>query len=278
MYSTTNGLLIQKMDNTEKFIKYNTIGPGGKPCNIHFKISKDYTQTYMFGDYSRNSGIEGIWLTHIETNEFKIGEPELFAYPNDVKKEFSDLGFDLGKKITILKARFSLVEFDDGSMAICGHIISPWYGGVDRHGSTAIGFFGGPLITAFIDKGSMQCKFSVLPRKMNDPAVGDGIYIPFRDKLVIIYNDFTNNLIRDSVQAKGGKVNKEDNTPLSLGYVVLRKDGTVEIKKMLANRRELKSDLSTNEYLKIADNKWLIPSRYYDQKNYDHRIAIITIE
>lgn len=277
MYRPIMKFLIQKEDNTEQFIRYDTILSGLKPCNARFKIAKD-GQTLIFGDYIGKSGIDGIWYAKAKVNQFAIESPEIFEYPADFKAGLKSIGFDFNST-TIMSTNFSLVEFDNGDMAICGHPVLKGSGISMRNAMTTNTsyFRAGPLLTGFIDHSTRQCNFSLLPRSINDPVVGEGVFLPYKDKLVILYNDVTFNFIADSLKAKGIKPDKDDYRFLSLGYAVVKKDGSIERKKLLVNRQDLKTDLSTNEFFRVSKNEILIPSRFYDQKHNSHHAALITI-
>lgn len=272
MYSATNYLVLQTSGGKEKFIKCNTLLQGKEFYNVHFKASQQSSKLYVFGDYSSNGGVEGIWLSEINTDQLELSKPVLYLYPDDIRKTFSDLKLSLKDKKSFAYSNFSMVEFENGDMAICGYSVSPWYGG------GPVGFFGDPIVSLFITNNKSDYKYSILPRKLNDPLIADGIYIPFKDKLVVLYNDFTINLIRDSLQANGIKPKAENYPTASLAYAIINKNGVVEKKHILINRQEIKMDLSPNECRQISTKEVVIPSRYYAQKDLEHKLAIIKIE
>jgi hypothetical protein len=277
-------ILIQKANNTERLIEFNTIDEENKVYDIHFKISKDNSKTYLFGDYAGTIEKAGIWLAEIETEKFKINKPVLISYPEDFKKRVHNLGFGAKKRgeYGIISVDYELVEFENGDIALCGSPVSK----DDRRSNDMFNgkssgyvlFFGGPVIVSFISSNKKQNVFTMIPRNQNYNSGSAGIYIPYHNKLIVFYNDYAKNingdLLSDDVHQKGGAIFKE----LSLAYAIILKAGTVESRKLIEEGLSRMNYYNTGECEIISDKKLLIPSVSLERKTEILKVVNITIE
>lgn len=279
-YRPVSKLLFQKADNSERFLRFDTIGNGLMPRNIRFEKSKDQLRTYIFGDYRGATGIDGVWYAEADLDNQIIRPSQRFAYTDDLKKTAAGSGYDFNSW-SVIGSRLELVEFEDGDIAIAGYPIHRGTGistGMKNNIVNTLSYGAGPMMVARIDRAAQQCRFSILPRSIDNPSVGNGIFVPYREKLIIFYNDLTIHFISDSLKNHDAKPTKNDYKNLSLGYVILNKDGSVASKRLLVNRETMNADLSTNEVVKMAQNKLFFPSRFYYKKRNYYQSVTVTIE
>ena len=103
------------------------------------------------------------------------------------------------------------------------------------------------------------------------------MFIPYHDKLVVVYNDYAkyiNSELTDKVDPIRINMVRE----LSLASAVVNKDGTIENRKMLAEgiARMNFFDISSKEI--VSDKKWVIPSAATDKETDQMKVAVVTVE
>jgi len=279
---SVKGILLQKVNNTEVFIDANFLDEEHRLVDAHFGISKYSSKTILFGDYLDKNWGAGIWLTDIESENLKINKALLIPYPEDFAKRVCNLGF--GKRLKdnygLETLDYEMAEFENGDIAFCGSPTNHGLAGVylvnaDRDFSSAASIYSGPIMAAFISSNRKQNVFTMIPRYLDTDAGIKGIFITYKDKLLVFYNDFEKNitgeLLSDDVQQKKKGI-------LSLAYASILKDGKIESRTIL----ELGS--SKDDYYKtkngkiISDRKILIPYSNAEKKSNVIKVANISIE
>ena len=275
-------LLIQKADNTEQLFEFNTIDGDHKPYDIHFAVAKSNLKIYMFGNYEGVAVKAGIWFTEIETDKLNINTPVSIPYPDDFKKRVHKLGFGDKRKgeYGILGVDYELVEFENGDIALCGNPVSR-DDRTSNFGNTHSGYvmyFGGPVFVCFINNDKKGNVFTMIPRNQNYCSGSKGVYIPYHDKLIVFYNDYAKNLrediLSDDVHQQSGAIVRE----LSLAYAIIKKDGTIESRKLMEEGLSRLNYYNTGDCNIISDKKLLIPSASVEKKTDIIKVATITIE
>ena len=282
------GILIQKLDNKEK---YQEVGAGqsdGSLLNGHIRNAKDNSRVYIFGDYSGEIGSAGLWLADIESQNFRIGRTTLFPYPDDLKEKVYKIGFGVKKhgNYGILDIDYELVEFDNGSLALCGNAISEKdnryveYGSQGSLGQTHgyIMYFAGPIMAAFFDKSRIGKSFAMIPRNENLSLGSGGIYLPYQDKLIVFYNDYKKNIegeiLENDVHKSGGAIVHE----LSLAYAVIGMNGAIQERKLIAEGVSRMNCYNTQRYQMLGERTLMIPSVSTDKKSNAFKVAVISME
>ena len=266
-------ILIQKVNNSEHLVEFNTIGEENI-YDIHFKVLKNTAKVYLFGDYAGPIYFAGIWLTDIETETFKINKPVLIPYPEDFAKRVYKIGFADRKKSNygILNTDYEMVEFENGDLAFCGSPV------LKMVGIKYTVYFGGPVIVAFLSKDLKKNLFTMIPRHQNHCSGSACVYIPYHDKLIVFYNDYVKNinseLLNDDVHQKGGAIFRE----LSLAYAIIKKDGSIESRKLIEEGLSRMNFYNTAECEIISDKKLFIPSVSEEKKTEIMKVAKIIIE
>jgi hypothetical protein len=277
----TKKILIQKSNNTERLTDAETWASGVELHNARFKGSKDQTKIYVFGDHSGTVANGGIWLSEIQSDKLNVTKPKTFSYPEDFKRRVYDIGFGERKRgdYGIVDADLQLTEFENGDLAICGSPLLRHDGtSTDINGKVSgyISFFAGPVMMAFL-KGKNEPVFTMIPRYQNYCGGSTSLFIPYQDKLVIIYNDYAK-YINDELTDKVNPVRINMVRELSLAGAVVNKNGKIESRKMLAEgiARMNFYDISSCEFL--SDKKLLIPSVSADKKTDEMKVVVVTVE
>ena len=274
--SIVQKFLIIKSDNTEHVSDVEAWSSESEFRNARFQISNDLTKVYVFGDYSGEVANAGIWISEIQGGKLNVSKPKIFPYPEDFKKRICAMGFGEKKKgnYGIWDADLQLAEFENGDIAIAGSPLhQDFVASTDSHGQlkSSASFLVGPVMTAFIK--SSASTFTMIPRTQHHNSGSKSLFIPYNDKLVVIYNDFAkyiNEKLTDDVDPGRIKMLKD----LSLAAAVINKDGTIVSRKMLV--QENSYNTSYCEFL--SDKKMLIPSASLDKKTDDMKVVVVTIE
>ena len=278
------GIYMQKLDGKEKYQDYSGDEGNGFLLNCHLKNSKDNSKLYLFGDYSGAIGSAGIWTSELESDKLHISKPSYFPYTDELKQSVYKMGFGVKKKgdYGILDVDYQLVEFDNGSFAVCGNPIAREdnrrvYGMGDNTVHGYVIYYAGPLIMAYMDKNRKGKTFSMIRRNQNMSVGSEGIFIPYQDKLIVFYNDYKANLkegaSEDKVSQKGGTIVHE----LSLAYAVVDNNGVVKERKLLAEGVSRMNCFNTKLYQKRSENKYEVPSESLDKKTDSYKVVEITI-
>jgi hypothetical protein len=279
--SIARKIWLQKTNNAEKLIDAETWANQLELHNVHFKAAKGGEKLYMFGDYAGTVANAGIWVSEIQTEKNTVSRPKLFAYAEDFKKRIYDIGFGERKKgnYGILDADLELTEFENGDLAVCGSPLlrnDGTWNDVDGKRKGYISFFAGPVMIAFL-KAKAEPVFTLIPRYQNYCGGSKSLFVPYRDKLVIIYNDYAkyiNNELTDKVDPIRVNMVRE----LSLAGAVVNKSGVIESRKMLVEGIARMNFFDISSCQALSGKKWLIPSAAADKKTDAMKVAVVTME
>jgi hypothetical protein len=273
--------LLQNSKNAERITDAESFGSESELHNIRFHLSKDNSKLYVFGDYSGTIANAGIWLSEIQPDNLRVSKPKLIPYPDDFKERVYNIGFGDKKKgeYGVLDADYQLAEFENGEVAICGSPLlrhdGTWS---DLNGKSKgyVTFFAGPVMMAFI-KGNNKAVFTMLPRYQHYCGGSKSIYIPYKDKLVVIYNDYEK-YINDKLTDKVNPIRLNMVKELSLAGAIVNKDGTIETRKMLAEGIARMNFYNIADCEFLSDRKLLIPPASADKRNDDIKVVVVAVE
>lgn len=278
--STVKKILILSQ-STFKQTDMSTIAGGTELNNVEFRTSKDQSKIYLFGDYRGEIANAGIWIAEMPTATLKIGKPRLIPYSEQVIRSVYNIGFGERKRSVygIRGTSYELTEFENGDLALCGSPLAKddrtYFDNGRNRGSVYL--YSGPVIMAFL-QAKKEVVFSLIPRHHIYCGGSASIYIPYKDKLVVLYTDYYKNFkekfLPDDVWQKAGT----SITNYCLGYAIIKKDGSLESRGMLAEGITRMSYFNTSNYSLISENKVSIPSAGIDKKSESLKVAVVTIE
>ncbi|MFT3843433.1 MAG: hypothetical protein QM725_00120 [Lacibacter sp.] len=274
----TKGFFVQRMDNSERMIPFNTIGAGFTPEHLHIQPSADFSKLYACGDYSGDRFMEGVWVVEIQSQQFRLNKPSVFTYPDDFKKRMYKTGFGTRKKdnYTVMPVDYQLIEFANGDFALGGYAKSKTEM-THASGKTYITLLAGPVVTIFMDKGFKQANFAMIPRNHVIRSGSEGIFVPYKDKLVVLYNDYAKNFDEDLSDASVDRIRVNMVKEVALGYAVINKEAKIEQRKLLSEGISRMNYFNTMNFQKLSDTHFLIPSAADDKKTDMNKVADVTI-
>ncbi len=264
------GVIVQRLDNKERFLSYEVLGNGSNPHHLHFKSSKDNTKLYIFGNYAEHGYSMGVWLAELKIADFKLSAPAIFPYTEEFTKQAYETGFGDRKKgnYSVVGVDYNLIEFENGDLALCG------YPEIITQGQKYQTSLAGPVIMAFIEKKQKQVTFSMIPRNQHNGGGSDAIYIPYHEKLIVVYNDYAKRFEGEVSPKDVDRIRINMVKELSLGYAIVKKDGTIQEKKILIDGSARMDFFVTNQHVQLSDASLLIP--YSDEiKQSDVRNVVI---
>ncbi|HKO81917.1 MAG TPA: hypothetical protein VJU78_16035 [Chitinophagaceae bacterium] len=215
--------------------------PGGKPYQALAVASKKTNEVYITGTYATGAAgfLVGVFNQVVSTNDFKAGQIQTTTFSEELVKQ---LARDKGDWASTKSNKFGLVHLDmrayaleDGAIAMAGEFIEKGLTG-KMHGYKISGCL---LNVHFNETGTV---IGYIPRYRASMAgtIADSYYAsPYKDKLLVFYNDHADNLKLD-VSDGSGNYSK---SVLVVGS--MDKDGKI--------KRENIMDLTKDDFLPVAD-------------------------
>jgi len=277
-YDEAKYVYFQKSDNSDRMIDVLSLGAGTAIYELRFELTKDQSKTFAFGNYAAPMFCDGIWTAELKLGDFKFTNARKLQYPDEFKKNINKLGFgDKHKGVYgVFAIRYSLFEFGDGDVVLSGNPVLYDYK-TSTSGRQSSDWFAGPIVMAFINRKN-EPVFSMIPRHQNFGNGSKAIMVPYNDKLVVIYNDYEKNikgeLQPDRVHQKG----RFGLTELTLAYAIVKKDGTIESRKLLSEGISKKNYFNTGFRQFVTDRKLLIPTAISEKETEVPKVAVVTID
>ncbi|NCU04897.1 MAG: hypothetical protein GXC73_13005 [Chitinophagaceae bacterium] len=272
------GFLVQRIDNSERVIPFNIIGANFTPEHLRIQPSADFSKLYACGDYSGDRNMEGVFVVELNTQQFRLSKPFVFAYPEEFKERMYKTGFGTRKKdnYTVMPVDYQLIEVANGEFALGGYAKTK-YEGSSTSGRARITFLAGPVVTIFFDKEFKQANFAMIPRNHTMRSGSAGIFLPYQGKLVVLYNDYAKNFDEDLSDASVDRIRINMVKEVALGYAVINKNGKIEQRKLLTEGISRMNYFNTMNFKKLSETHIVIPSAADDKKTDMNKVASITI-
>lgn len=272
---------LQNANGNEKLMDIKSWYSDVELRDVRFESSKDQSKIFAFGEYKGAVANGGIWISEIQIDKLSLAIPKTFPYPDEFKKQVYDIGFADKKKDNygILDAELQLSEFENGDLVIGGSPLLRHDGTyTDSKGGRGgyVTYFAGPVMMMFLND-KKEPSFGMLPRYQWHCGGSKSIFIPYKNKLVVVYNDVEKNINEqpntEEVRMKGINMAKE----LSLASAIVNKSGKVETKQLLAGGISRLTFFNTSSCDFISDMNLRIPAVATD-KNGERLAAIITVK
>lgn len=280
--STVKKILVLSQ-STIKQTDMSSIAGGTELNNVEFRASKDQSKIYLYGDYRGEIANAGIWISEMSNATLKISKPRLIPYTEELIKTVYKIGFGERKRSAygIRGTVYDLTEFENGDIAISGSPMARddrTYVDWEKHRTKGhIYYYSGPLIMAIL-QSKKDAVFAMIPKHQIFCGGSYSTVVPYKDKLIVLYNDYYKNFkekfLPDDVWQKAGT----NITNYCLGYAVVKKDGTIESRSMLAEGPTRMTYFNTSSPDYITNYKIRFPIAGYERKPENFKVAVVTIE
>jgi hypothetical protein len=270
-----SGILLQDNKGKEALLPVNAgKGAAFEIDEINLAPSKDHTKMYAYATYGygENAG-EGILLTTVDANAARIGQPQLFPFPMDVRLKLEKKGYadKHNGNMGLVEMTYESTELEDGTLALTGvmrkeeiktiNTYSSIHDPVGHTSSDAV-YYSGPLITAMIRDN--KCSFAVLYRNQLLSSASQVILHPYGDKLVCFYTVAKKHLESDDLRKPA------DPDDLILAEAVFSSDGKLVSREMIGDKAG-SLDYFISEFKPLSANSYIFPlarlranmARYY---------------
>jgi hypothetical protein len=257
-----SGVLLQNTSGKEAWLTVRTMQDAQESGALFLHPSKDNTKMYLYGICVGEHLDEGVFLTTADAMKLKLGNPQVFAYPPDLREKLHKMDYadkDHGN-LSVKRAYYLFNELEDGTVALTGYPINI----VNRTRTEMIGMnagrttavvdhFAGPIVNIFIKNG--KCSFGVIYRNQEMTAASELIAIPYKDKLVCIYNDSPKSIGSDDLRVIDKKYDAGD---LVLAAAVVGNDGVVVSRNKIADKTG-RACYFTGFKQRLSDQSYLVP-------------------
>ena len=214
---------------------------GGRAYQALAVASKKNNEVHITGTYTTNSAgfLTGVFDQAISTNDFKAGQIQTTMFSEELVKQ---LARDKGDWASTKSNKFGLVHLDmrayaleEGAIAMAGEFIEKGVTG-QMHGYK----ISGCLLNVYFN--AREVVIGVVPRYRASMAgtIADSYYaFPYKDKLLLFYNDHADNLKLDVSEGSGNY----SKSVLVVGS--MDKEGKI--------KRENIMDLTKDDFLPVGD-------------------------
>jgi len=272
---------MQNSEGKEKTVDMDTWVETMHLSKSFLSISKNQSKVFMYGDYSGTAGNDGVWMAEIQPAELRVSRPKTTPYPDALKQQLYDIGFGEKKKgnYGVVSVSYDLIEFENGDIAIGGTTLKMrdamvMDGEGKQHGR--ITNLAGPIVVA-IFKGTAKPNFAMIPRYQWLCSGSYPVLVPYKDKLVVLYNDTKDNITRtddpNNLRMRGLNAFRE----LSLATAVLTKDGKLESRKLLVDGFARLNFFSTLNCETVNPGEFVVPSEAAENGKNAQKLAIVSI-
>lgn len=213
----------------------------GKPINIQLLSNKKGDAVTIAGTYqSDHDRITGVFKTQIGVGSSSIRTASIMPVPDSTVARFKEDGWRMSKKNDFLRLDIKLLQMDDENIVLTGEFRE------EREGSKAYRKFylSGSILVAFLDE--KQASFARVPKARISTVylTGDSYFVhPYRNQLIIFYNDYPAHLKRD-LSKSAEEANNYKNTALIAA--VVNRTGPVQ--------RQVVIDKSAEDYMSIPED------------------------
>ncbi len=253
-------------DNTERALYRTTL-----------LITKDGSKAIFAGDYHEKHFREGLWLKEIATATLDETNTQRIPYPAQFLNLMKDMKFANKRRglIGMNATSYQLIELPDNQFLLGGSPVGTVesYDGT-RYDKTS---FAGPVNMVFLDQ-QRKPVITTIPRHNRLSAAITSKFIPYKDKLIVLYNDFEENIKApfnpERIKQKGFGNIKE----LSLGAAVINTNREVESRKLLGEGTGRMHIYLLTKATYKSPFELFIPASKTEAKKKRYQIVHVTIE
>ena len=260
-----SGILLQNARGREKWINIEPMKDGLEAGVVFMHLSPVGGKIYVYGPCAADKFDRGVFLMTLDVDKMRLAPAEIYPYPMDVITKLEKMDYVDKKHSDVMVKRiyYDLNELSDGSVVLTGYPVDveshAYYKAsrMDAGTTTKINDYAGPLVNIFIKDG--KCTTAVIPRSQEQSVESDFIAIPYKDKLICVYNDNEKSIGSDDPKINGKRYRVDD---LVLAYAVIGSDGTIIERKKLGDKQG-KLAYFTRYMESLPDSSFLIPMCEY---------------
>jgi len=251
------GIFVQTAAGKNAFVDYNDDKTWGSNVLFFHQVAKT-GQLLVYANYYGDYLDEGLMTTSFNLGNFTFGKASYFAYPDDMREKMTKAGFGNRNKSTYTVRRIDFIcnELEDGTIAFSGTPVFTETNTASFPGrSEAVSItYAGPVVNFFVKND--QFNVNVIYRSLRELAPAYIIAAPYKNSVVLIYNDGPKNInIKDATDYEGVK-NPAD---LVLAAAVISADGTLVSKKQVSGNITGSNFFFTSFNKQVGDNSYIIP-------------------
>ncbi len=250
------GIYMQNTAGKQSFQRFNTGKSEFYANDIKFKCAGDNSKVWLYANFYGEYLNEGVVLATADVSTLTIKISGLYPYPEDYRQRLHKLDFGYRKKgiYSVEKADFTMLELDNGSIALVGEPELEVTGTSSKGGSISR-YFSGPIMAVVIKEGKPV--FSLVPRKVSRFGGSPVLPVAYKNNIVCIYNDDKKNIEKSEDENKVSMEVKVEN--MALAAVVISSDGSVISKKRIADDPDGRNFFFLSDMQKISDTHFVIP-------------------
>lgn len=279
MRDDTRYVYMQNKSNKDRFIGDVDIEGGLELTEFNFGINPVNNKMLGFCSYKGSIETDGVLLYDMDFSTFKLNRIQKVVFSESFKKDVTKCGFGEKKRgnYGVRPASLWLRTFDNGDLVLTGvpDAIFDRYkaaGGLPQQY-----IFAGPIMMIFFKGQNYEPVVSMIPRAQLRVTGSQPLAIPYKDKLIVLYNDFEGALkheIKIGISLSATYYESE----LSLAYAVVDKNGNIESRTVVAEPISRKNRFVPGLARFVNKNELLIPSLAEVDKETGVRVLRVKIE
>lgn len=265
-------------DKNELTINFEKEAANGELFHPSLLITKDGSKVVFGGDYNGQHRKGGIWLKEISITPLKENKIQCIPYSAELLVIMERMGFgDKRKGIIGMNAtEYKLYELPNNQYLLGG---SPegLVSNVGSNGRPNTYFFTGPVIMAFLDQ-QMKATFTTIPRHNRYGRGRHSLFIPYKNKVIVLYNDMEKNI---NGPYNPEKVNQKDFgsvKELSLAAAIIGENRQFESRKVIADAIGRMEIYEIFNPVWVSDKEIKIPASNWDEKKKEYQFVNVKIE
>lgn len=275
----TRYIYLQNNKNEDVFIDASSLEAGVELADFGFGINSVNKKVLGFADYKGTIEMDGVMLFEVDLTNLKLKKIQKIPYPDSFKRDVENCGFGDRKRgeYGIFPVSYWMETFEDGDVVLCGMPIADGNKGRLSVNTNKQFMWAGPAIMIFLKGKSYDPIVSMIPRTIVNVAGSYPFTTTYKDKLIVIYNDFAGALKRE-IKVGINLSSVMAGPDLTLAYAVVDKDGKIESRTIMAEPISNKNRyVPTNAYF-INKHELLIPSSAEVDKQTGVKVLKVKIE
>lgn len=275
----TRYVYLQNNKNEDVFLDAAGLGAGVELADFEFGINYVNNKILGFGDYKGSIEMDGVMLYEVDLANLEMKKIRKIPYPDTFKSDVEKCGFGDRRRgeYGIFPVSYWMETFENGDVVLCGMPSADGNRGRLSRNTNRNYLYAGPPIMIFLKGKSYEPVISMIPRTIVDVTGSYPFTTTYKDKLIVIYNDFSGVLKRE-IKVGINLSSVMSGPDLTLAYAVVDKDGKIESRTIMAEPISNKNRYVPSRARFINKNELLIPSLAEVDKETGVRVLRVKIE